>query len=396
MFVVLSVGCSNYQGVSIAFEELGGEVGSQNGNSGTNYRSSVSVSGLGQNQIVGSILTVPGSKIPDTYSIPIITGYSQIAETTYASEATLEDVKDVRDMLDRFITLNAQLVGLETEKMILKTVMTQLDNNETRQKIEKHVRQLYALEQNSSTEILEALKEKDRKLTFEIDELDSNISNVKDQFDSAKQKNGLIITHWNHSYEKDSHQSVGSSLSASKKKNRDRGGYLVLAGLKSVSLWLGDDFADYVVNRRNKLTGSDSIMSDKGYIITFALMAKHRAYSESLDSTQALSVVLEGKIEELAKLVGKDYKTYLKEQSLKLSKVLGKVIHSENSGLLSTPTKKMYPFTFRNDEQYAEAVKKVYERSNGYLPIYAVRSNIANITKGVKAPIQSPNKCLNN
>ncbi len=394
MFLLLVIGCNKpNQGVSIAFEELGGEVGLKKGNEQTNYRSSVSVSGLGQNQIVGSILTVPGRNIPDTYSIPIVTGCSKVAETIYGTEATLADVKKVRKILDNFVELNTKLVVLESEQFLLKELTHKFKIAETNSEDEKSIKRgivyLYPFDIKNSDkkeEILKKLKNKSFALTDEIGKLDKNISLETSRLRDAQNKNGLIITNWSNSYESRNSGILGTFSSVSGSKEREKGGYLVLAGIRSASLWLGDDFAAYIKKRYNHVSGSDSIMSDHGYIVTFALMAKHRAYSESLDYKKALFSRLDAKIENLAKLIGKDYKTYLKEQSIHLSRTVDSAIRSTNSGLLSNPKKNVYPFRFRNDENFSKMMEKEYNRSNGYLPVYAVRSDIANIAKGVVTP----------
>ncbi len=393
MFLLLVIGCSNKpsQGVSIAFEELGGEVGLKKGNERTNYRSSVSVSGLGQNQIVGSILTVPGRNIPDTYSIPIITGCSKVAVTEYGTDANETDVKDVRDYLDSFIKYNAELSVVETEQFILKELIKNLnittegsaDNNDTK----KALISFYSFDDinidSNRSEILKVSKLRENRLNEQIKKIKVNITDTRTKFNDVRKKSGLIITNWSRVSDSQNKMAVGTIASTSGSKNRTRGGYLVLAGIRSESLWLGDDFAMYIKNRQKGLTGSDSILSDYGYIVSFSIDAKYRAYSESLKYKRALFARLNGKIDELANLVGKNYKEFLKKQSLVFSRTVGNMLSSENSGLLSTPKKSLFEYRFINDKAFSQSMIESYRRSDGYLPVYAVRSDIADLKKNI-------------
>ena len=388
---ILVVGCNKpSQGVSIAFEELGGEVGHKSGNEATNYRSSVSVSGLGQNQIVGSILTVPGRNIPDTYSIPIITGCSKVAVTEYSTDANETDVKNVRNYLDTFIKSNTELAVLETEQLILDGLVDKLettkentvDNNKTKEVVVG----LYSLgnvtKKSSSSEILKALEPQKNQFKQEVEKIKKDIATTRTLFNETREKSGLIITNWSRNVDAKKRIAIGEMSSTSSSTDKTRGGYLVLAGIRTESLWLGDDFAMYIKNRK-KLTGSDSILSDHGFIVTFSITAKHRAYSESLDYRKAFSSRLDAKIEELAKLVGTDYRSYIKKQSLHLSKAVESVIRSENSGFLSNPKKTLFEYRFISDKAFAQSMIESYRRSDGYLPVYAVRSNIADLKKNI-------------
>jgi hypothetical protein len=390
--MLLQVACNKMtQGVSIAFEELGGEVGHKSGYETTNYRSSVSVSGLGQNQIVGSILTVPGRSIPDTYSIPIITGCSKVAVTEYSTEANETDVKKVRDYLDSFIKYNTELVILETEQLILDgfldSLETKRENSLESNKTKEVIVTLYNLndvsKKSSSSEIIRELNVEKTQIEKEVTQIKEELLTTKMLFDKARQKSGLVITNW--SRNKDSKKSIalGEISSVTHSSDKSKGGYLVLAGIRTESLWLGDDFAMYIAKRKDKLTGSDSILSNHGFIVTFSMTAKHRAYSESLNYKKAFSSRLDTKIEALAKLVGKDYKSYLKQQSLHLSNNIDYAIRSENSGFLSAPKKTLFEYRFISDKAFAKSMIESYKRSDGYLPVYAVRSNIASLKNKV-------------
>jgi len=401
---ILVVGCNKpSQGVSIAFEELGGEVGHKSGYETTNYRSSVSVSGLGQNQIVGSILTVPGRNIPDTYSIPIITGCSKVAVTEYSTDANETDVKNVRNYLDTFIKSNTELAVLETEQLILDGLVDKLettkenavDNNKTKEVVVG----LYSLgnvtKKSSSSEILKALEAQKSQFKQEVERIKKDIATTRTRLNETREKSGLIITNWSRNVDAKKSIAIGEMSRTSSSTDKTRGGYLVLAGIHTESLWLGDDFAMYISKRKNDgLTGSDSILSDHGFIVTFSITAKHRAYSESLDYRKAFSSRLDAKIEELAKLVGTDYRSYIKKQSLHLSKAVERVIRSENSGFLSNPKKTLFEYRFINDKAFAQSMIESYRRSDGYLPVYAVRSNIADLKKNiVNVPEESQYEC---
>jgi len=387
----LFIGCNKpTQGVSIAFEELGGEVGHKNGYATTAYRSSVSVSGLGQNQIVGSILTVPGQNIPDTYSIPIITGCSKVAVTEYATEATQKDVRNVRDALDTLVQYSTTLALLEAEQLILGEWMDKLhsikDQTKEANQIKETIIRLYELQgitkEHNISEIFRALELPKQAFSRDITEINKEIALTKHHLQKAREKSGLVITNWSRVQEGNGSVALGAISSGSSSMKKRRGGYLILAGIRIESLWLGDDFAMYISQRKeHALTGSDSILSPYGFIVTFSISAKYRAYSESLDYKKVLSSKLNAQISELSKLVGKDYRTYLKEYSLRLSKSIDNAVRSANSGFLSSPKKQLFEYRFVKDKAFAQSMIASYQRSNGYLPVYAVRSNIADLKK---------------
>lgn len=388
--IILFLGCSSKnQGVSIAFEELGGEVGYKNGYEHTKYRSSASISGLGQNQIVGTILTVPSNRISDNYSIPIITGCSKIAVTEYADNLSDDDLIKASKALNNIISLSESLFAIKSEALIVSSLMKKLkDTNGSKEHniAVANIKQIYS-DEKTDNNLSNFLEIKMLKLTKKDSNLTQEINLQGDIFSEKVNKNGVMVTKWNSNFNSSGSTSVGEMGTLSGEKRKARTGYLILSGLKKESLWLGDDFADYISDvRKNGLTGSDSILSDYGYIVTFAIYAKKRAFVESLNYSRSLSSILNMKIEDLKKIIGEGSYSAIKDKSLEIQKRVDRLVHNSNRGIIIAPKKKLYEFRFRKDENYAKAMQAVYLRSDGYLPVYAVRSNIANLKKGVEEP----------
>jgi len=395
MMILSIVGCSPKGGVTIAFEELGGEVGSRNGNENTSYRSSVSISGLGQNQIVGTLLTVPGNTIADTYSVPIITGCSKVAVTTYSDNLSDKNLTKAFGYLTKLVSLNESLIAIQGELLISSFLKEELDKNRVGSKeysrTVQGIRKIYSLKKEDN--VSGYLKNNILRLTIEESNFTKKINEEGTEFSNIVNQDGVIVTKWNRSFDSSGSTSLGEITTISGNKHKDRGGYLILSGLKTESIWLGDDFAGYIHNRKDKgLTGSDSIMSDHGYIVTFALSAKKRAYIEEMNYSKIFSASLQAKVEKLKSILSHDFYQAIKNMEINSQKRMSRLINSSNRGVFIAPKKELYEFRFRNDEAFSRSMQQVYLRSNGYLPVYAIRSNIANLKRGIKKSLK-PCEC---
>jgi len=392
--LILILGCSSRnQGLSIAFEELGGEVGYKSGYENTHYRSSASISGLGQNQIVGTILTVPSNRISDNYSIPIITGCSKIAVTEYADNLSDEDLIEATKYLNNVVSLSETLFAIKGEKLIVSSLIKKLKdvNNSKEHNITvANIKKIYS-DENIDNNLSNFLETKISKLTIKESNLTQEINLQEKNFSKTVNKNGVIVTKWSSNFNSSGSTSIGDMGKLSGEKTKVRTGYLILSGLKKETIWLGDDFADYIDNRKKKLTGSDSILSEHGYIVTFSISAKKRVFVESMNYNRSLSSFLNMKIEDLKKIIGESSYSTIKDKSLEIQKRIDRLVHSSNRGIIIAPKKKLYEFRFRRDNNFANAMKAVYLRSDGYLPVYTVRSNIANLRRGIVPPSKDGN-----
>jgi len=370
------IGCTKPNGgLSIAFEELGSEVNSKYGSEGLRYRSSINISGLGQNQVIGEILTVPGENLPDTYAIPIFTGCSKVAVSIYDNNRSIEDVIRVKNALNTLIQKESLSVVLKTEIYFIELLEKRLSEKGEKKTLKIEIKKRYPVHNEAYRE---ALEDQLSLLHSKLDKLNKEILEQRATMDNIPV--GIMIAHWSSKKTKKSRGFISSLFNSQSHKELNREGFVVLAGLKTESIWLGDDFAWYTMNDKD---GSDAILDNNGYIVTYKLSAQHRAYSETLDYQSLLNTKLSLSTKEIKGILGKTYAKLFHDRQMELQFSLSNMISSTNTGTLTAPTKDLFEYRFKEDDEYAKSVKYNYKRTSGYSEVYSVRSNIADIKKSL-------------
>ena len=370
------IGCSKPNGgLSIAFEELGSEVNSKYGSEGLRYRSSINISGLGQNQVIGEILTVPGQDLPDTYAIPIFTGCSKVAVSVYDNNRTIKDVVRVKNTLNTLLQKESLSIVLKTEIYFIELVLKRLSQKGEKKELKAKIKKRYHVH---NERYREALENQLSSLHSEHDKLNKEILKQRATMDNIP--TGIMIAHWSSKKSKKARGFISSLFNIENSKELSREGFVVLAGLKTESIWLGDDFAWYVMNDKD---GSDAILDNNGYIVTYKLSARHRAYSETLDYQSLLNTKLSLSTKEIKSILGGTYAKLFHDRQIELQFSLSNMISSTNTGTLTAPRKDLFEYRFKEDNEYAQSVKYNYKRTSGYSEVYSVRSNIADIKKSL-------------
>ncbi|CAA6801081.1 MAG: Unknown protein [uncultured Sulfurovum sp.] len=386
IFVISSfTSCSKPTGgLNIAFEALGSEVNSKYGSEGLHYRSSINITGLGQNQVIGEILTVPGQKIPDTHAIPIITDCSKVAVSLYDTNASIYDIRAIQNALNELIQLQSIAIAIETEIVFIRLLKQRMEDKPKNKELQFEIAKRYGKSDN----ILPT------KLTFLQNELQKNQKLVLSKRSTLNTiQPGIIIAHWTSSKQKNMGGFFGSLFATSINNQVQREGFVILAGLKTESIWLGDDFASYVTKER---TGSDAIINDKGYIVTYKLSAKHRAYSETFNYQQLISTRLSLSPEDIQKILGTHYAELFTHKQAELRLSFSNMIGATNKGVLTAAKKHLFEYRFYGDKAYADSVIYNYNRTTGYSEVYSVRSNIAELKQNFKQLKVQTSSCENN
>jgi len=374
-------GTSSSPRLSVAFENLGGEIATREGDNQIKYRNSYSVSGITVPQPVGSLATVPGDKIPDIYATPIDLQCSRIIEQEFPSvDAKIADVIAVRDQLQAVISLAVLEAHLSLRLGLVNHALKVLERNPAADD-PALVAAMKAVEAavglvSPDKSALEAAR---AKLAGEKDQIVAQLRKAESQaIDGARKKN-LIVTRWQATDESGGNFSFGKIFGAADSHKSAASGLLVLAHLRTATLVLGDDFLIHrTLQQNNQLTGIDTLFDD-AYLVTHSLAAKHRAYTEQIDLEKVLTIGLKLEAAQIGKILSGDILELIEAQTVDLQRRLSSIIRAANQGVVDQPVLRVYHYRFFGDEARSAAAMAEMKRLSGYSEVYRVRSNVATL-----------------
>ncbi len=293
-----------------ALEELGAESVNRTGESGVAYRSAIIMHGLSVPVAVGSTANVPGKNLPDMMTLPIHTGCSRIVEQQfdllpYAQGKQTEDqaldaaVNRKLQEIDHIIIKETKKAQLNLDQALLSFADSQLNApNDAQSK--NQVALLLNLPQNYQASDLNLQQNTLNKATtvlaqqsdaqqewssmeasaFEIisDEETDQESNP------SAQHNNILVLSWNQVEKSGFMAQLSALFQAAGASNKEKGGYLIVAGLRSSTLVPGDDFSTWL---SLSATGSNAAFKNN-FIVTHQLAAKRLAFREEAQISQIL------------------------------------------------------------------------------------------------------------
>ncbi|MBK7900722.1 MAG: hypothetical protein KA603_01135 [Azonexus sp.] len=233
------------------------------------------------------------------------------------------------------------------------------------------IKRMFAGEELNSVDQGKALL---AKVTGDLAKVRGELDKAREKYDSAVGSGNILVTRWEVSGATGGGATVGPIVSAGGSGSNTRTGFLVLAGMRSVSLHVGEDFFDMVRELDKDLI---DFLARVG-VTTYTLQARHTAHAQELDAVQELSLRLNLTPDQLRKLsqAFKDAAFSL-DYYRRFSRSLG------NRGVLSAPRETIRSSCFFPPRAHFESIvgggsdkPSLKGPSDGYRTVLAVRAAV--------------------
>jgi hypothetical protein len=309
-----------------------------------------------------------------SYAIGISPTRSFITERKFAmTGANLQDnanaVRDIRDGLEAARLLSVQLAAANTRGEAAQTLLAAVGAGTPDASQADTLKALLGddaigadgkIATDKAGAALKALNDEKTGLQAKIA---AALAAVKSQAANAN----VVVTRW----ARERRTALGAYLSEvfafSGQGHEARSGLLVFGDLRVVTLHSGEDLVDMLRSAPKRFL---AFASNAG-ITTFAIQARHMAYSADLDMQQAVAAQLRLSKEQLA-----DLSATFKNIEPKFSASFGVALDVSNAALVSNSTVRTEGRCFFPPELYTEAIDREIHDANGYQDLYIVRAQI--------------------
>lgn len=403
-------GCSTPGQLSLSLTDLGTEERDDYGSARSDlfHRRAYNITGLGATDSVGQLSADPDPEsfklpgllfskrtLPDVLSPRISTECSRVVQVDY-SGAESQDVAVLKNKLVALSEISAANVELSLHNALRGAAIEAIndiksefstDQVKTDARTKEVLSALKLALPASTATTLDQLKEEQLSATKALADSKRKVETAQAAVDSARDKNGLIVTHW----VADSTQNVGLTSGAGARvaasSDKKRRGYLILGNPRTTTLVPGDDLALRAckASKENEhcgsspRTGLDSYIGHSDlYTTTFQLLAQHWAWFDAADYTRSFDAQVDTSalISALGEVSGGSLKAKIDALKLNARFSITKSGRSDLGGVLSKPKVTIYPFYFHGDKLYDQSVLNGLRRKDGYGTIYSVRTTL--------------------
>jgi len=276
---------------------------------------------------VGQVYHFPGTGSPTSaIGIAIAQSYRLVG---VSEVPTAIDVTEVRDTLERVQLLTVTLSALNEQIGRLRSELERVAKTSTEGKTEKLGPQEYqttaskALVWNMTNELTRL--DQDRRNTF------LNLSNAQVALRTAANKPGIVIAEWKMKEDLKASTSAGSVGRVSLGVGDGKRGFVVLGGIRFVSLVYGEDFWWFL----NNLRPHEKTYIREFGLATYLIQTHHVAYVTAIHSSREASVT--------ASYLGRSSS---KSDSFEVEAAYAQLAQSANSGNLGSITWRREPYCF--------------------------------------------------
>lgn len=322
IFILMgTMGCATASGsnspVRVALTEMGAVSNSEYSVHGLRMVRSINVTGLGAEEVVGSLTVDPDkwsateqarrlsplrTDLPDSMAPRLVAGQSVVVERRFDSSASASHLVQLRDQLQAYQAKIAETARLKIKIEILNIVA----NAKTVKKdggVEvidsKFTALLASLYPNEPLKKFEDLKKAidETSLLLNSIKLEDQLKSIQDLLKIP----GILVTKWQR---EDSMAVAATSAMADGGggKNKTVGGLLILGSPRIITLYFGNDLIARAEEKQTKYLYVDSLFpSERNYITHYQLRAKHVLFVENQYS--AYRANLEVHLDEIAKLL---------------------------------------------------------------------------------------------
>ena len=206
IFFVLLTGCANLSPIAITLTDLGTASKSEHSMKGLLVMRTVNVTGLGPNEVIGSLSVDPDpshldfsnimstADYPDSLSFRLSPECSRIVESNFGGkiEVTIEDVATVRDNIQELVELMSKKIGLEIKQIVLmKSTDSLADTTKDHQEILRILQTQYPGDKLSEvSEVNNTLK----NVNSQLEAVQKVIESKRETLRAALTKSGIVVT----------------------------------------------------------------------------------------------------------------------------------------------------------------------------------------------------------
>ena len=399
------IGCaSGLSPVAITLTDLGTASRTEHSMTGLRVMRAVSVTGLGPNEVVGSISVDPdppnavvdfpspfaSKDYPDSLGLRLSPTCSRLAETTFLGAVTLDDVTTLRDgaqevaeLVTRKVRVGVERVALSEGAAILAKPLDEARKTEILKSLQVAFPNLALTDASKVSEVLGGVETEFAAIQHE---LKKKLTALK----IAQQKPGIVVTRWSQEKSRSGTlDAVGAGAQGS--KNRVQEGFLVLGSPRVTTLILGSDLVARVErtnpNQTNCGPNADCKVEIKNlmrptrtYTTYYQLSAQHLAWGDDRSGASRLAIQADigtilTTLDPLIK-AGSGLSAILRDFQLKAAVEISRVYDFGNSGLTSGAKTTIFPFRFSDHDNYIKSLLAEQARAGSYRPIYSARATL--------------------
>lgn len=372
------VGCSSVPTSSpmrFTIEELGSE-GVTFTDSGLQFRTAVNITGVSQPVSTGGFLTVPGGRVPELMSVPVTPGCSRIVETVYKTSASASDVNTIGTSIERIRAALAEGVAVSLRQQLLIALQTRIElvkKDGKKPQEDGPAMQMAAALGLASVPSDDEMKKLTQNLADEAQEARKKVSSAQDELLKLKDARNIMIARWQTQDNRNLGAKLGDFFSLGSSRSEMRSGYLIMAGIRTASLELGEDALIGLAQFADRDDGVLRFLSNT-QMVTFTMSAQYHYFAEDRDLSSLLRTSLRLSAEELDQIFGGAFTAFIKAQSLAIEASIASALASGNRGLISEPRRTVYPYRLHRTLVRLRSADAERIRNEGYTTIYSIRS----------------------
>ncbi len=405
-------GCAGSSPMRIALTELGTVSDSEYGAYGLRMVRSINVTGLGPEEVVGTVTTDPDkwsareqfarfaperSDLPDSMTPRLTEGPSFVVERSFcASAATPEklgpctggvQLSDLTSLRDKLM-LSQRMVALAIRNELKAATLTYALQNaagasaEQRNAIIARLQALYPQDRLSDESSVQSLLNG-------LDDRGDLLSSALSQINAMASLPGIFVTRWDREVEGSAGASADKLASASAAGRRKVSGLLILGEPRVTSLQLGDDLLARKALAQRHAGSSGAFRPNRNYITYYQLRARYVLYAESLE--QALQLALQADVSKATEILGAGVNAAALEAiSLKVQALYAAITAASGSGLLDAQAGRLMIHDFSvAPDAIRDFQKKGIERSDGTVPVISIRAAFDDFIADGRTPASS-------
>jgi len=177
--------------------------------------------------------------------------------------------------------------------------------------------------------------------------------------------NGVLVFRWNTNTKKSGSLGFGEIFGISGAKDEAQSGFGLISGLKTSTLYLGEDIKDTWGS-----LNSESNYNNRIEVTTYAMQAQYIVYMSEYDLSSSLSANLKASYSQLSNLS----ETIKNLDSIEIYVTLAKVLNLSNIGVIGNSKRIKVDVDWKNPNLFESP-----SRLDGWQTIYAVKSDLKNL-----------------
>lgn len=391
----------------IALTELGTSSDSEYGAYGLRFIRALNVTGLGPEEVVGTMTTDPDkwsiaeqfarfapvrSDLPDSMSPRIKVGASMIVERQFCKvvmEAGKKKCGSDGVQMDKLIKLRDALQGnqaviAEAAHLLLKAealaaVRPMLDGDaETSSTALRALQSAFPQEAASAFKDLASAKvEADSVAPRAAKAMEASLKKTQAELSMA----GVLVTNWEREVKVSGGVKAGEDVQGTFSKTRKIGGFLILGEPRITSLQLGDDLVTRLLEDATAPPiGAERIFeTHRNYITHYQLRARQVVFAESYQSAlhASLQVDIAAILQKLEPVTGMALKAQLQAVSAKVDALYAAISAASESGAMDASGSyvETHDFSFARDKMNG-FVEEEMKLAQGTLPVISIRLSL--------------------